>query len=133
MAKQTVQGTAKGKVPDAVKAQGAQDGKAVKQDGKAGDVAKEAAKPKREVAVIPTVKAGALSVDVGPAAVAMLAKAYQDEAKTHELMQGIEQRRKDAISSVTMGIIKAAKADRVSTWLWRSVATRRHKTSSMIS
>ncbi len=70
--------------------------------------AAKAPAPAKEVA---TVKASALSVEVGPAILAGLDKTYKDESKAREIMEGVESKRYDLLSQATLAIVKAAKAD----------------------
>lgn len=58
-----------------------------------------------------TVKAGALSVDVGPAVIAGMSKAYEDEQKANTILASVESRKYDMMSQLTAAIVKAAKAD----------------------
>lgn len=68
-------------------------------------------KAPKEVKAVAIVNSKALSVDVGPAVIAGLAKSYQDEAKANELMQAVESKRYDLLAQTTAAIVKAAKAD----------------------
>lgn len=63
------------------------------------------------VAIVPLQKK-ALSVDVGPACLALLDKARVDNATAQELLKGVESSKFKIISTVTMAVIKAAKADK---------------------
>jgi hypothetical protein len=65
-------------------------------------------KPERAIV---TVKAGALSLDVGPAVISGLDKSYKDEAKANQLLQEVNGKRYDLLSQLTLAIVKAAKAD----------------------
>lgn len=61
--------------------------------------------------LVPTIKAGALSKDVGPMVIAGLAKAYEDEKKANELLDAVKGKRYDLLAATTAAIVKAAKAD----------------------
>lgn len=88
----------------------------VKQTGKqirAAAVA-DAKKPKRPPTLgteIVKVSKKALSVDVGPKVVAMLARANDDETKAMEALEGVKSTRYQAISMTTTAILKAAQND----------------------
>jgi hypothetical protein len=94
---------------------------ATKQTGKQKKAAELAAKAKAtaaapkanvpETALVPSVKKGALSVDVGPMVLAGWAKAQADDEKGQQLINGAQARRKDLLSHVTLAIVKAAQAD----------------------
>lgn len=77
---------------------------------KTAEKAKEAPAPKPMKEIV-TVKAAALSVDVGPNVLAGLDKSYKDEAKANELLAAVEGKRYDLLSQLTQGILKAATAD----------------------
>jgi hypothetical protein len=62
-------------------------------------------------AAIVSVKASALSVDVGPAVIAGLASTFKEEEKMLELQRGIESKRYDLLAQTTQAILKAATAD----------------------
>ncbi len=99
--------------------------KAKKMTGKQAKAAAEASakKPKADksgagkattgggVALVPLPKS-ALSVDVGPSCLAMLDKARADHSTATELMKGVESSKFKIASTVTLAIIKAAKADK---------------------
>lgn len=74
----------------------------------------EAKKPKTEKVELPAIalNAKALSTDIGPKVLADLDKSNKEEAKAHELLSGVKTKRYDALSSLTLAIIKAAKADK---------------------
>lgn len=80
-------------------------------------MAKKAVKsaPKAKVAetaaLVPVIKKGAMSVDVGPAVIAGFSKALQDEAAANAVLQQVDAKRYDLLGKLTAGIIKAAKAD----------------------
>lgn len=74
------------------------------------DANKTAAEPKPEK-VIATVKAGAMSAEVGPKVLAGLSESYVKEAQANKLIQEVEGKRFDLLAQLTQGIIKAAKAD----------------------
>lgn len=63
------------------------------------------------MALVPTIKAGALSKDVGPMVIAGLAKAYDDEEKANKLIDDVKKKRYDLLANTTQAIVKAAKAD----------------------
>src|SRR5258706_7982413 len=58
-----------------------------------------------------TVKSTAISVGVGPTVLALLDTANRNEEKYKELRQDVQEKRYDAMASLTMGIVKAHKAD----------------------
>lgn len=62
-------------------------------------------------AVIPVIKAGALSVDVGPKVIAGMFDSYVKEEQANKLIAEIETKRFDMLASLTSACIKAAKAD----------------------
>lgn len=64
----------------------------------------------REI-VIPKISAKAMSKDVGPLAIAALAQSLGDDQKAVALAQGAERKRYEVLSSLTLAISKAAKAD----------------------
>lgn len=66
--------------------------------------------PKKEIALV-SVNAKALSVDVGPAVLAGLAKNYQDEQKALAALQQVEGKRYDLLAQTTAAVVKAATAD----------------------
>lgn len=79
-----------------------------------GDVtegARQAASSGTHIAVIPRLKDGALSLDVGPAAIAAMVKSDQDRGNIDKLNREIESRDFTALSMLTQGIVKAANAD----------------------
>lgn len=85
---------------------------AKKPDTKGKESAQEKVKKEpKPVKALVTVNKGALSLDVGPAVVAGLAKSYGDEAKAQELMQGVLAKRYDLLANTTQAIVKAAMAD----------------------
>lgn len=61
--------------------------------------------------LVPTIKSGAISKDVGPLVIAGLAKAYEDEAKANALIDAVKSKRYDLLAMTTQAIVKAAKAD----------------------
>lgn len=61
--------------------------------------------------LVPTIKAGAISKDVGPMVIMGLAKAYEDEAKANALIDAVKAKRYDLLAATTQAIVKAAKAD----------------------
>lgn len=71
-------------------------------------VKEKEAKPPKELV---TVKAGALSVEVGPRVIQGLSKSYEDESKAKQLLQAVEGKRFDLLADLTSAIVKAAKAD----------------------
>lgn len=86
-------------------------GKALAAAAKAAKAKGTTNEPKEVKAVIPVIKKGALSVDVGPIVIAGLAKAYDDEDKAKQLMAGVDSKRYDLLAQLVLGIAKAAKAD----------------------
>ena len=62
-------------------------------------------------ALVPQIKAGALSVDVGPVVLNSLASAASDERQAIELQEAKERKRGDALKSLTMAIVKLARGD----------------------
>lgn len=66
------------------------------------------AAPTRELIVV---KTGALSLDVGPTILATLDKTAKDEAKAQTILSEVSDKRYDALSNLTLAVIKAAKAD----------------------
>lgn len=75
------------------------------------DAKKEAPKAEKVTREVVTVKAGALSTNVGPEVLAGLAKAYDAEVKANTIMMEVESKRYDLLSQLTAAIVKAAKAD----------------------
>jgi hypothetical protein len=63
------------------------------------------------VSIIPKIKAGAMSKDVGPIVIAGLAQAYADETKGRELITGAQSKTYNLLAQLTQAIVKAAKAD----------------------
>lgn len=61
--------------------------------------------------LIVTLKSAALSTEVGPMVLASLSKAQADEAAANALLNEVGAKRYDALASMTMAIVKAAKAD----------------------
>lgn len=72
----------------------------------------ETATAATSTAVIPTIKASAMSTDVGPMVISGLATAYDDESKGRELIAGAQAKQYTLLSTLTQGILKAAKADK---------------------
>lgn len=68
-------------------------------------------KVRAAVKEVVSIKASAISADIGPTVLAGLDKAYKDEAKAQELLQAVEGKRYDLLSQLTNGILKAATAD----------------------
>jgi hypothetical protein len=64
------------------------------------------------VALVPKIKATALSKDVGPLVIRGLAEAHSAEAQAQAVLDTVEAKRYDLLSKLTMGIFKAAKADK---------------------
>lgn len=62
-------------------------------------------------AIIPKIKPGAMSKDVGPIVIAGLAQAYADETKGRELITGAQSKTYNLLAQLTQAIVKAAKAD----------------------
>jgi hypothetical protein len=90
----------KAKVPDAVKAIAA----------KATEAA-DKSEQKKTQALVPHLKTGALSKDLGPVVVASLAKSYQTEIEAKAALVQVEGKRYETLSQMVLGIVKAAKAD----------------------
>lgn len=82
-----------------------------KEAKKTDDKAPKAEKAKPAVKDVVTIKASAISADVGPNVLANLDKAYKDESKAQELMQLVDSKRYDSLTQLTAGILKAAQAD----------------------
>jgi hypothetical protein len=61
--------------------------------------------------VIATVKAGALSLEVGPAVISGLDRSYKDEAKAKGMLEVIDKKKYDLLATMTAAIVKAVKAD----------------------
>lgn len=78
---------------------------------KPANTAPKAEKKAKPVKELVTVTSGALSLDVGPAVIAGLAKSYEQEQKANQIMQAVESKRYDLLSQTTAAIVKAAKAD----------------------
>lgn len=80
---------------------------------KSAEGTKTAAKEPSEKStdLIVTLKAGALSTDVGPRVLATLAKADADEEKANALLNEVGAKRYDALAEMTLAVSKAAKAD----------------------
>lgn len=91
-------------------ARGSNAGKAVPDALKANPPLTAPPTPKA-VAVIPSIKKGALSKDVGPLAIKTLAQVFDDEAKVAQLAHGAEKSRHIVMANLTQAIVKAAKAD----------------------
>lgn len=79
----------------------------VTEEDKAAVKAKETKPEKLPV----TIKATALSTEVGPMVLAGLSKSYDDEGKAKELLRQVEGKRFDLLAMTTQAIVKAAKAD----------------------
>jgi hypothetical protein len=69
---------------------------------------KSATAAHRQIAVV---KSTAISANVGPTVLALLDTANRNEEKYKELRQDVQDKRYDAMAALTMGIVKAAKAD----------------------
>lgn len=77
-----------------------------------GDKAAKTAKlDKGTNLVIPIIKSGALSVDVGPKVIAGMFESYAKEEQANKLIAEIESKRFDMLATLTSACIKAAKAD----------------------
>lgn len=72
---------------------------------------RQAAREAKESARLPTVKAGALSADVGVRVLEALDKADKDASKLEALKSAIDAKRYDALGLTTMAVLKAAQAD----------------------
>lgn len=73
--------------------------------------AKASAKPAKEAAPLATVKASALSTDVGPAVIAALSASVAREDKIKQEVHDLATKRYDMLAKLTNGIVKAAKND----------------------
>lgn len=69
------------------------------------------AKPSGSGTQLVSIKASAMSVDVGPKVVMSLAKAYEDERKANEMLSGVNNRRYDLLAQMTQAIVKAGEND----------------------
>jgi hypothetical protein len=98
MAKQVQSG--KAKTPDAVKAA------AGKIEVKAPSGRVPSSLP------VPHISSKALSTDVGPLVIASLDKSYRDEQKANEMLAAVEAKRYDMLGTLTLAVVKAAKADK---------------------
>jgi hypothetical protein len=78
---------------------------------KSAEGTKTAAKADETRDLVVTLKAGALSTDVGPRVLATLAKADADEEKAAALLSEVGAKRYDALAEMTMAVTKAAKHD----------------------
>jgi len=58
-----------------------------------------------------TIKANAISADVGFIVIEGLSKAYQEEAKANAIIDAVRSKRFDLLAMTTQAIVKAAKAD----------------------
>lgn len=77
--------------------------------------AAKVAAPKKEEetkAIVPVLKAGALSTDVGPFVVKNWATSIADTEKGEELIASANKKRYDLNAKLTLAIVKAAKADK---------------------
>jgi hypothetical protein len=90
-------------------------------NGKAPVAAKPMAQPSRPKArrkkakafvPAPVINAKALSVDVGPRVIAGFMENASKEAEANKLLSGIASKRYDLLQQLTMGVYKAAKADK---------------------
>jgi hypothetical protein len=88
-----------GKAPVAAK-----DGTTVKAEGKA--------KKAKAFVPAPVINAKALSIDVGPRVIAGFMENASKEAEANKLLSGIASKRYDLLQQLTMGVYKAAKADK---------------------
>jgi hypothetical protein len=61
--------------------------------------------------LVPTVKTSALSLDVGPKVISMIADAVKFDRESQELRRSGEAKRYDSLGLMTQGIVRAAKAD----------------------
>lgn len=61
--------------------------------------------------LVPLIKKGALSLDVGPMVIAGFAKAMSEERQANQLLMQVSAKRYDLLGHLTAGILKAAKAD----------------------
>lgn len=83
---------------------------AVKAGKIATDVPEGKSKPEGS-ALVPVIKAGALSPDVGLYAIRSLAEANKTEGEANNLLGQVKNKRKDVLALVTQAIVKAVKAD----------------------
>lgn len=78
-------------------------------------MAKKAVKGKAEIeestGLVPVIRKGALSLDVGPFVIAGFAKARVDEDEANKMLKDVDAKRYDLLSQLTQGILKAARAD----------------------
>lgn len=61
--------------------------------------------------LVPVIKKGALSVDVGPIVIAGFARTKEDETTAQAVLKEVAAKRYDLLSQLTLGIIKAATVD----------------------
>jgi hypothetical protein len=98
----------------------AKTGKASKASGKPPVAAKaapngkatEGKKKEASTAVIPVLKPGAISVDIGPRVISGFMQVADTEAEANKLFAGAASKRYDMLAQLTAGIVKAAKADK---------------------
>lgn len=69
-------------------------------------------KAETKAIVVPHLKAGALSKDLGPVIVQGLAKAFDTEIAATAAIKQVEGKRYELLSQTVLGIVKAAKADK---------------------
>lgn len=73
--------------------------------------AKEAIADKQALDIVPKIKAGALSVDIGPKVAAILDRSLTDADESLRLEMAARGKKYEAMSLLTQGIVKAALAD----------------------
>src|SRR6185295_5092592 len=61
--------------------------------------------------LVPVIKKGAMSVDVGPAVIAGLAATMRAEQEASEVLKQVGAKRYDLMGQLTLGILKAAQHD----------------------
>jgi hypothetical protein len=61
--------------------------------------------------IVPKIKSGALSLDVGPKVIAIFDRSAQEQDKGHELLNSAQGKKYEGMSMLTQGIVKAAQND----------------------
>lgn len=74
--------------------------------------AKVKASDEESTGLVPVIKRGALSVDVGPAVIMGFAKTKTDEDMANAMLKEVDAKRYDLLSQLTAGILKAAQNDK---------------------
>ena len=67
--------------------------------------------PATALEVVPKIKAGALSLDIGPKVIAIFDRSAQEQDKGHELLSSAQGKKYEGMSLLTQGILKAAAGD----------------------